>query len=309
MRLAQAATLAVLLFPSRASSLCCHLALALGGWVGPVGRWSLSGVVLAARQTARSPSRSAAGSDRPGGHQGGVFGVLVASCRTSVASVVRRSDRAVRYAPRAVRRGADGGCRVARGTDRSRPFRGRAGASRGRRRGRQRVQLTRSGYEVERGEGFCAGGGEQDEAGSEGWPGGVVADAWDDPVGTGLEANDGGGAEVVFGPFTLVPHGSRVMGAKAVSACLVAVAATAAAFAVGALGTSLVPRWRAPPRSGTSPAAKSATSRWAPSRCWWSRFTLGALIHNSAGAVVAHLSLRLRRPGAGRVPRAPRVVP
>ena len=61
------------------------------------------------------------------------------------------------------------------------------------------VQFARTGCEVQRGEGFCAGGGEQDEVGAQGRPGGVVGDARDDPVGTGLEAGDGGGAEVVFG--------------------------------------------------------------------------------------------------------------
>ena len=52
---------------------------------------------------------------------------------------------------------------------------------------------------MQRGEGVGAGGGEQDEVGAQGGPGGVVGEAGDDPVGAGLERGDGGGAEVVFG--------------------------------------------------------------------------------------------------------------
>ena len=66
--------------------------------------------------------------------------------------------------------------------------------------------------------------------------------------------------------FTLVPHRGRVMLGKALSACLVAVAATGVAFAVGALGNLAGPPWPASTRSGTNSSPMSATSRWAASR-------------------------------------------
>jgi hypothetical protein len=60
------------------------------------------------------------------------------------------------------------------------------------------VQLAGAGGDLERGGGVGAGGGEQDEVGAQGGPRGVVGDAGDDPVGTGLQRGDSGGAEVVF---------------------------------------------------------------------------------------------------------------
>ena len=75
---------------------------ALASCLGPVGRWSLSGTVFAARQTARSPSRSGEGRACPDGHQGGVDSSAETVSRTWSARVVTRSDRAARYGPQCV---------------------------------------------------------------------------------------------------------------------------------------------------------------------------------------------------------------
>ena len=58
--------------PSRCCRLRCHRAWALASCLGPVGRWSLSGTVFAARHTARSASRSGPGRAWLLRHQGGV---------------------------------------------------------------------------------------------------------------------------------------------------------------------------------------------------------------------------------------------
>jgi ABC-2 type transport system permease protein len=97
--------------------------------------------------------------------------------------------------------------------------------------------------------------------------------------------------------FTLVPHRGRVMVAKALSACLVAVAATVVAFAVGALGNlagaamaGITPVWDQD-LADVGYFALGITSLMLVG------FTLGALIRNSAGAVVAYMIYAFVTPG------------
>lgn len=97
--------------------------------------------------------------------------------------------------------------------------------------------------------------------------------------------------------FTLVPHRGRVMVAKAVSACLVAVAATVVAFAVGALGNlagaameGITPVW-------DQDLADVGYFALGTISLVLVGFTLGALIRNSAGAVVAYMIYAFVAPG------------
>lgn len=97
--------------------------------------------------------------------------------------------------------------------------------------------------------------------------------------------------------FTLVPHRGRVLLAKALAAALVALAATAVAFAVGALGNVV----------GTSTAGIDTV--WdqglvdvgyfalANTLLLLVGFTLGALIRNSPGAIVAYMVYAFVAPG------------
>jgi hypothetical protein len=97
--------------------------------------------------------------------------------------------------------------------------------------------------------------------------------------------------------FTLVPHRGRVMVAKAVSACLVAVAATVVAFTVGAIGNlagaamaGIAPVW-------DQDLADVAYFALGIMSLMLVGFTLGALIRNSAGAVVAYMIYAFVAPG------------
>jgi ABC-2 type transport system permease protein len=97
--------------------------------------------------------------------------------------------------------------------------------------------------------------------------------------------------------FTLVPHRGRVLLAKAVAAGLVALAATAVAFAVGALGNV------------TGAATAGVDPVWNQSLadvgCFalgntlllLVGFTLGALIRSSPGAIVAYMVYAFVAPG------------
>jgi ABC-2 type transport system permease protein len=97
--------------------------------------------------------------------------------------------------------------------------------------------------------------------------------------------------------FTLVPHRGRVLLAKAVAAVIVAVAATGVAFAVGALGNVI----------GT--AAAGIDTVWDQNLAdvgyfalgntllLLVGFTLGALIRNSPGAIVAYMVYGFIAPG------------
>ena len=191
---------AVLPVPRRASSSCCHRAWALAGWVGPVGRWSLSGTLLAARQTARSPSRSGAGAERPGGHQGGVFAVLVTRWRTSVARLVTSSDRAFRYGPHC---GSSRRSVGMPGSQGSGPVPAGVGSSRRQSRTAARSSAESSSRALAASrsamEGSVPLAASSDEVGAQRRPCGVVCDARNDLVSCGLEVGDRDGTEMVFG--------------------------------------------------------------------------------------------------------------
>lgn len=97
--------------------------------------------------------------------------------------------------------------------------------------------------------------------------------------------------------FTLVPHRGRVMVAKAISACLVAVTASVVAFAVGALGNlagsamaDITPVW-------DQDLADVGYFALGTISLMLVGFTLGALIRNSAGAVVAYMVYAFVTPG------------
>jgi ABC-2 type transport system permease protein len=91
--------------------------------------------------------------------------------------------------------------------------------------------------------------------------------------------------------FTLIPHRSRIITAKAISVVLIAVAAMGLTFAVGALGNLL------------SSAVTGTTLVWdvTLTQCLYyvlgmvlsllTGFMLGVLIRSSAGAIVAYFSL------------------
>ena len=97
--------------------------------------------------------------------------------------------------------------------------------------------------------------------------------------------------------FTLVPHRGRVMLAKAVAACLVALGATAVAFLVGSLGNlvgatlaGIAPVWD----QGLADVGYIAIGN---TLLMMIGFTLGALIRTSAGAVVAYMVYAFVAPG------------
>lgn len=92
--------------------------------------------------------------------------------------------------------------------------------------------------------------------------------------------------------FTLVPHRGRVMVAKAVSACLVAVAATLVAFAdgAGAAMAGITPVW-------DQDLVDVGYFALGMISLVLVGFTLGALIRNSAGAVVAYMIYAFVAPG------------
>jgi ABC-2 type transport system permease protein len=91
--------------------------------------------------------------------------------------------------------------------------------------------------------------------------------------------------------FTLIPHRSRIISAKAISSVIIAVAATALTFAVGALGNLL------------SAAVTGTTLVWdvTVTQCLYYTlgmvlslligFMLGVLIRSSTGAIVAYFVL------------------
>ena len=89
--------------------------------------------------------------------------------------------------------------------------------------------------------------------------------------------------------FTLVPHRGRVLFAKAVAASLVALAATAVAFAVGAVGNltgaamaGIAPVWN-------QNLADVGYFALGNTLLLLVGFTLGALIRNSPGAIVGYM--------------------
>jgi ABC-2 type transport system permease protein len=96
--------------------------------------------------------------------------------------------------------------------------------------------------------------------------------------------------------FTLVPHRSRIIAAKAISAVTIAIAAMVLAFAVGALGNLL------------GAAIRGSTLVWdvTPTQCLYYvlgmvlslliGFMLGVLIRSSTGAIVAYFILTFLLP-------------
>jgi ABC-2 type transport system permease protein len=98
--------------------------------------------------------------------------------------------------------------------------------------------------------------------------------------------------------FTLVPHRGRVLLAKAIASVLVAAAATIVTFAVAVVGNliaarvaGVTPVWD---RNVTALAAFAA----AITLLMLTGFMLGALIRNSAGAVVSYMLYAFVAPGA-----------
>jgi ABC-2 type transport system permease protein len=96
--------------------------------------------------------------------------------------------------------------------------------------------------------------------------------------------------------FTLVPHRSRIIGAKAISSVAIAIAAMALTFAVGAVGNAL------------GAAIKGAPAVWdvTPTQAFYYvfgmvlsllvGFMLGVLIRASTGAIVAYFVLTFLLP-------------
>lgn len=97
--------------------------------------------------------------------------------------------------------------------------------------------------------------------------------------------------------FTLVPHRGRVMLAKALAACLVALGATVVAFLVGSVGNMV-----GAALGGISPVwdqnlADVGYFALGNTMLMMVGFTLGALIRTSAGAVVAYMIYAFVAPG------------
>jgi ABC-2 type transport system permease protein len=98
--------------------------------------------------------------------------------------------------------------------------------------------------------------------------------------------------------FTLVPHRGRVLLAKALASMLVAAASTVVTFVVAALGNVVAAQIAgiAPVWDGDATALVSFAA--AIALLLLTGFTLGALIRNSAGAVVAYMIYAFVAPGA-----------
>jgi ABC-2 type transport system permease protein len=96
--------------------------------------------------------------------------------------------------------------------------------------------------------------------------------------------------------FTLVPHRSRIIGAKAISSVLIAIAAMVLTFAVGAVGNLL-----GAATTGITPVWDVSTTQ-----VWYYvlgmvlsllvGFMLGVLIRSSTGAIVAYFILTFALP-------------
>ena len=97
--------------------------------------------------------------------------------------------------------------------------------------------------------------------------------------------------------FTLVPHRGRVLLAKAVAAVLVALAATGVAFAVGALGNVVGPALAGVDPVWDQGVADVGYFALGNILLLLVGFTLGALIRNSPGAIVAYMVYAFVAPG------------
>lgn len=88
--------------------------------------------------------------------------------------------------------------------------------------------------------------------------------------------------------FTLVPHRSRIVAAKAIAAALIGVTATVVAFAVGALGNLLGTSLSGHPTVWDQGVADLGLFVLSNVLMMMAGFTLGVLIRNSTGATVAY---------------------
>jgi hypothetical protein len=97
--------------------------------------------------------------------------------------------------------------------------------------------------------------------------------------------------------FTLVPHRGRVLLAKALAGTLVAVLATPVAFTVGALGNLAGSSLAGVPAVWDQDLTDAATFAVGNTLLLLVGFTLGALLRNSPGAVVAYMVYAFVTPG------------
>jgi ABC-2 type transport system permease protein len=97
--------------------------------------------------------------------------------------------------------------------------------------------------------------------------------------------------------FTLVPHRGRVLLAKAIGAVLIAAAATMVAFAVGALGNLVGTAMAGAPTVWDLAVADVGYFALGNMLLMLVGFTLGVLIRNSPGAIVAYMIYAFVIPG------------
>jgi hypothetical protein len=97
--------------------------------------------------------------------------------------------------------------------------------------------------------------------------------------------------------FTLVPHRGRVLLAKALATVVIAAASTVVAFAVGALGNLAGTSVAGIPTVWDQNLADAGYFTLATTMLMLVGFTLGALIRNSPGAVVAYMIYAFVIPG------------
>jgi ABC-2 type transport system permease protein len=97
--------------------------------------------------------------------------------------------------------------------------------------------------------------------------------------------------------FTLVPHRGRVLLAKAVAAVFVAAAATLVAFAVGSLGNLAGTAMADVPAVWDQGLADVGYFALGNTMLLLVGFTLGALLRNSPGAIVAYMVYAFVAPG------------
>ena len=98
--------------------------------------------------------------------------------------------------------------------------------------------------------------------------------------------------------FTLVPDRGRVVRAKAAATLVVGVASILLAFAIGALGNVVGSRIAGVPLTWDIPAGQVATIFVADALAMLMGFTLGVVLRNSAGAIVAYFVYGLVLPAA-----------
>lgn len=98
--------------------------------------------------------------------------------------------------------------------------------------------------------------------------------------------------------FTLVPHRGRVVGVKLAATLIVGAASIALAFAMGALGNVVGSRIAGVPLTWDISIGHAATIFVADGLGMLMGFTLGVLIRNSPGAIVAYFVYALVLPAA-----------